>query len=124
MPKRIFIAFAKEDERIRNLLKGQSLNTGSPFEYVDMSVKEPYSATWKQRTRARIRGSAGVVALISKNTPRASGQVWEIRCAIAERKPLLGLWIYKDDRTKPKVMEGKRVVVWTWPAVANFIRRV
>lgn len=124
MAKRIFIAFAKEDERIRNLLKGQSLNTGSPFEYVDMSVKEPYSAAWKQRTRTRIRGSAGVIALISKNTPRAGGQIWEIQCAIAEKKPLLGLWIYQRDRTRPRVMEGKRIVVWTWDAVANFIRRV
>lgn len=124
MPKRIFIAFAKEDERMRNLLKGQSLNAGSPFEYVDMSVKQPYSAAWKQRTRARIRGSAGVIALISKNTPRADGQLWEIRCAITERKPLLGLWIYAGDRTRPKAMEGKRIVRWTWNAVADFIRRV
>jgi hypothetical protein len=124
VPKRIFIAFAKEDERMRNLLKGQSLNAGSPFEYVDMSVKQPYSAAWKQRTRARIRGSSGVIALISKNTLRASGQIWEIQCAITEKKPLLGMWIYRSDRTQPKVMEGKRVVMWTWPAVTNFIRRV
>lgn len=59
MPKRVFIAFAKEDERMRNLLKCQSLNAGSPFEYVDMSVKQPYSAAWKQRTRARVRAWFG-----------------------------------------------------------------
>lgn len=40
--KVIFIAFAIEDEGQRNLLKGQSLTTNSPFEYIDMSVKEPY----------------------------------------------------------------------------------
>lgn len=74
MAKRIFIAFAKEDERIRNLLKGQSLNAGTPFEYVDMSVKEPYSAGWKERTRTRIRGSAGVIALISKKRRRRAGR--------------------------------------------------
>ncbi|HBE2486765.1 TPA: hypothetical protein KL344_005780, partial [Escherichia coli] len=38
--KTIFVAFAIEDERQRDFLKGQSLNTNSPFEYVDMSVKE------------------------------------------------------------------------------------
>ena len=37
--KTIFIAFAIEDERMRDFLKGQSLLTNSPFEYVDMSVK-------------------------------------------------------------------------------------
>ena len=55
--KTVFIAFAKEDERIRDLLKGQSLNTDSTFEYIDMSVKEPYSSDWKEKTRTRIRRS-------------------------------------------------------------------
>lgn len=40
--KTIFIAFAIEDERMRDFLKGQSLLTNSPFEYVDMSVKQAY----------------------------------------------------------------------------------
>ncbi len=45
--KTIFIAFAIEDERQRDFLKGQSLNTNSPFEYIDMSVKEAYDTDWK-----------------------------------------------------------------------------
>ncbi len=53
--KVIFIAFAIEDERQRDFLKGQSLLTDSPFEYVDMSVKEPYDSDWKERVRTRIR---------------------------------------------------------------------
>jgi len=39
--KTIFVAFAIEDARIRDLIKGQSFHTRSPFEYTDMSVKEP-----------------------------------------------------------------------------------
>lgn len=38
--KVIFVAFSMKDERQRDFLKGQSLNTNSPFEYVDMSVKD------------------------------------------------------------------------------------
>lgn len=121
MAKRIFIAFAKEDESCRDLLKGQSLNTDSPFEYVDMSVKEPYDSDWKDRVRTRVRGSDGAIALISKNTPSASGEIWEIKCAIEEGKPLLGIWVYKDDRTKPDVMSGQTIKPWTWDAVATFI---
>ena len=45
--KTIFVAFAIEDETQRDFLKGQSLNTKSPFEYVDMSVKDPYDSEWK-----------------------------------------------------------------------------
>ena len=40
--KVVFVAFAIEDERQRDFLKGQSLHTDCPFEYIDMSVKEAY----------------------------------------------------------------------------------
>lgn len=116
--KVIFVAFAIEDERQRDLLKGQSLNTSSPFEYIDMSVKEAYDSDWKARVRTRIRRSDGVIALVSKNSLTSSGQKWEISCARAERKKLLGVWAYTDDRTN---LAGVRTVVWTWDAISRFI---
>ena len=116
--KVVFIAFAIEDERQRDLLKGQSLNTNSPFEYVDMSVKEPYDSKWKERVRTRIRRSDGVIALVSKSSLTSSGQQWEIACAKEENKKLLGIWAYSDDRTN---LPGVRTVKWTWDAIATFI---
>ncbi len=116
--KVIFVAFAIEDERSRDLLKGQSLNTESPFEYVDMSVKEAYDKNWKEKVRTRIKRSDGVIALISKNSLTSSGQKWEIACAKEEGKKVLGVWAYKDDRTD---VSGVRTVVWTWPAIETFI---
>lgn len=116
--KTVFIAFAIEDERQRDLLKGQSLNTGSPFEYIDMSVKEPYDTDWKDRVRTRIRRSDGVIALISKNTLKSSGQKWEIQCAKEEGVRIRGFWAYKDDRTN---VEGVNTNVWTWQNIADFI---
>src|SRR6188768_1641214 len=95
--KVIFIAFAIEDERQRDFLKGQSLNTYSPFEYIDMSVKEAYSSEWKEKVRTRIIRSDGVMALVSKNSLTSSGQKWEIACAREEKKRVLGIWAYKDD---------------------------
>src|SRR3990172_9293866 len=97
--KGVFVAFAIEDERQRDFLKGQALNTNSPFEYVDMSVKEPYDSNWKESVRTRIRRSDGVIVLVSKNSLTSSGQKWEIECAREEKKKLLGIWAYKDDRT-------------------------
>lgn len=119
--KVVFIAFAKEDEVARNLFTGQRLNTSSPFSFVDMSVKEPYKSEWKERVRARVIRSHGVVALISGSTPAASGQLWEIGCAVEEGKPLLGLWIQDGYRTKPTVMASAPVKAWTWDNVASFI---
>ena len=116
--KTIFVAFAIEDERARDFLKGQSLLTASPFEYVDMSVKEAYDEEWKKRVRTRILRSDGVLAIVSKNSLTSSGQKWEIKCAKEEKKPLRGIWAYKDDRTD---IEGVRTMVWTWDNIAAWI---
>ena len=120
--KVVFVAFAIEDERQRDFLKGQSLNTASPFEYVDMSVTEPYpTAEWKDRVRTRIRRSHGIIALVSRNTLTSSGEKWEINCAKEEGKMMIGLWAYTDDRTKPSVLDGYRIIEWSWPGIARFI---
>jgi hypothetical protein len=116
--KVIFIAFAIEDERQRDFLKGQSLLTKSPFEYVDMSVKEPYVTEWKEKVRTRIKRSDGVIVLVSKNSLSSSGQKWEIECAKSEGKKVLGIWAYTDDRTN---LVGINTKVWTWDNIKDFI---
>lgn len=116
--KVIFIAFAIEDERSRDFLKGQSLLTKSPFEYIDMSVKEAYLTEWKEKVRTRIRRSDGVIVLVSKNSLSSSGQKWEIECAREEGKKILGIWAYTDDRTN---IVGVNTRVWTWDNIKDFI---
>jgi hypothetical protein len=116
--KIVFVAFAIEDETQRDFLRGQSLNTKCPFEYVDMSVKEAYTADWKDRVRTRIRRSDGVIALVSKNSLASTGQDWEITCAKEEKKKILGIWAYSNDRT---YLLGVSTVVWTWDGIKTFI---
>lgn len=116
--KTIFIAFAIEDERQRDFLKGQSLNTKSPFEYTDMSVKQAYDSDWKAKVRTRIKRSDGVIVLVSKNSLTSSGQKWEIQCAREEGKKVLGIYAYKDDRTN---IVGVNTKVWTWDNIKDFI---
>jgi len=116
--KVIFIAFAIEDERQRDFLKGQSLHTKCPFEYIDMSVKEAYDKDWKDRVRTRIKRSDGVIVLVSKNSLSSSGQKWEIECAKEEKKKILGIWAYTDDRTN---IVGVNTKVWTWDNIKSFI---
>lgn len=116
--KVIFIAFAIEDERQRDFLKGQSLLTKCPFEYIDLSVKEAYEKDWKEYVRTRIRRSDGVIVLVSKNSLSSTGQKWEIECAREEKKNILGIWAYTDDRTN---LTGLNTEVWSWPAIKDFI---
>jgi hypothetical protein len=116
--KIVFVAFAIEDERQRDFLKGQSLHPRVPFEFVDMSVKEPYDSNWKERVRTRIRRSHGVIALVSKNSPASSGQKWEIQCAKDEGTSIRGIWAYKDDRT---IISGISTLPWSDANISSFI---
>ncbi|BBU68742.1 TIR domain-containing protein [Fluviibacter phosphoraccumulans] len=116
--KVVFVAFAIEDEHIRNMIKGQSLLTDSPFEYVDMSVKEAYDEEWKKKVRTRILRSDGVLVIVSKNSLTSSGQKWEILCAKEEKKKVRGIWAYKEDRTN---LVGVNTMVWTWNNIASWI---
>jgi hypothetical protein len=116
--KTVFIAFAIEDERQRDFLKGQSLHPRAPYEFVDMSVKEPYDENWKDRVRTRIRRSDGVLVLVSKNSLKSSGQKWEIACAKEEKKRIRGIWAYADDRTD---LQGVNTFAWSDKNIGDFI---
>lgn len=116
--KTVFVAFSMKDVACRDLLKGQSLRTDTPFEYIDMSVKEPYDKGWKDRVRTRTKRSDGVIALVRKNSLISSGQRWEIACAEEEHVPLRGFWCRKGDRTD---LVGVNTKVWTWDNIATFI---
>ena len=116
--KTIFIAFAIEDERQRDFLKGQSLNTNKTFEFIDMSVKEAYVSEWQKKVRTRIKRSDGVIALVSKNSKYSEGQKWEVKCAKDEKKPVLGIWAYTDDRTD---IPGLYTRAWKEKTITDFI---
>lgn len=120
--KRVFVAFAIENETTKNLFTGQAKNKNVPFDFVDMSVKEPWDNNWKTNCRTKIKGCDGFIALISKDTKGASGQLWEIGCSKDEGIPMMGIYIenasYSD---KPDNMYGVPTKEWTWDNVKEFI---
>jgi MTH538 TIR-like domain (DUF1863) len=120
---RVFVSFAKEDAQYRDFLVMQARNKRSPFEFMDMSVKEPYpKAVWKERCRAKIRRCHAMIVLLSKNTYHSSGARWEIKCAREERVPVIGMHIWKDDRGAiPPELRGKKTVEWNWENLQSFI---
>ncbi len=122
MAKRIFISFAVDDKFYRDGLVQQAKDARSPFELVDMSVKEPWSDSWKTRCRTRIKGCDGLIAMLSKNTTRAQGARWEISCAKEEALPVLGIKIHKDEQlTPPPELGSSPVRLWTWDNVSKFL---
>lgn len=121
---RIFISFAKEDIRYRDLLVGQARNHDTPFAFQDMSLAEPFDSKWKTQCREKIRNCHGFIALLSKKTWRATGARWEMQCAAEEGIPSIGIHVHADDKgAVPPELKG-RVTEWRWEHVEAFIKRI
>ena len=122
---RVFTSFAFEDNDLRHLLMGQKDSSSNDIEFTGYSVQYPWDSSWKLNCRARIKSCRGVIGIITKNTPDADGQIWELRCAVAEALPLLLIHGYPEqtDRLKvlPAPIQRKKVNSWTHKIVAKFL---
>ena len=121
---RVFISFAFEDKFARDNLVYRAKQEHTPFEFIDMSVKGPWSLSWKTNCLTKIRGCDGVIAFISRNTPKSEGACWEIKCAIEEGIPIKGFWVNRDEDDpfcKPVELDNRPVVDLTWDNIKNFI---
>jgi hypothetical protein len=119
---RVFSSFAIEDANLRTLLVGQARNAGSPFSFVDLSVKEPWDSSWKTNCRTKIKGCDAVIGIITNNTSKASGQLWELQCAYEERIPVLLIFGNAERPSSlPAPVTGRRILTWTWPNIATFL---
>lgn len=122
---RIFISFAIEDASLRTLLVGQGRNEKSPFEFVDMSVKEPWDSAWKTKCRTKIKGCDGVIGIITDNTVNATGELWELQCAYDEGVPVMLIYGNKDRPTKlPAPVSGRLINLWTWENISKFLDKL
>ncbi len=124
--KKIFISFAVEDIKYRDFLVAQAKNKKSPFEFVDMSVKRPWNQNeWQERCKSKIRRCNGVIALLSRNTFRAGGARWEMKCAQQLRIPIVGMHIKQNDHgTIPPELRGKKIITWSWENLEKFIELI
>jgi hypothetical protein len=122
--KKVFISFAIEDVEYRDHLVNQARNKKSPFEFVDMSVKKKWrESEWQRRCRTKIKRCDGMIALLSKNTYKAGGARWEIKCAREEGVKVAGMHIRKNDMGAiPPELKGKRVMTWSWDNLEKFIK--
>lgn len=122
--KKVFISFAIEDIEYRDFLVEQARKKHSPFDFIDMSVKKEWKQDeWQKRCRTKIKRSDGVIALLSKNTHKASGARWEMKCAKEEKIKIIGMHIKKNDKGAiPLELKGKKVILWNWENLEKFIK--
>lgn len=124
--KNIFVSFAIEDEIYRDYLVDQAKNEKSPFDFVDMSVKRPWKENeWKIKCREKIKKCDGLIVMLSKKTYHSSGAKWEIKCAIEEKIPVIGMHITKNNRGAiPSELKGKKIIDWTWENLEKTIKSI
>ncbi len=120
--KRVFISFSMKDVRYRDYLVEQAKKSNSPFDFVDMSVKEPWKRNWKKLCRTRIKECDGVIVLLSGKTWSSSGARWEAKCAKEEEIPVVGMRIFKhDQRPIPPELRKSEIVTWSWKNLEKII---
>lgn len=120
--KKVFISFAIEDKFARDNLVYQAQQNHTPFNFTDMSVKQPWDNAWKTNCRERIKTCDGMIAFISDNTYNAEGARWEIKCAFDEGIPVYPVYIHDSGvRRVPPELSGKRIYHWTWSNITSFL---
>lgn len=115
--KRAFISFDYDhDSDLKSLLVGQAKNSDSPFEIVDMSIKEAISENWKANARKRIKGCDVVIVICGEKTNTATGVDAEIKIAQEEKVSYFLLrGRAKKTCAKPKKAKSTdKIYNWTW----------
>lgn len=87
--KKVFISFPLKDTDLKDQLIEQ-INKESPeLECVFMPEKRSWESAWKEACREKARECDGVIGIITPNTIRADGQLWELRCAFEAKLKVL-----------------------------------
>ncbi|MBE6515035.1 MAG: hypothetical protein E7Z69_08465 [Thermoplasmata archaeon] len=111
-----FISFDYDhDLDIKETLVGQSKLADSPFDIVDMSIKEAIDSNWKQYARKRIRQCDVVIILCGRNTDSARGVTAELTIAREEGIPYFLLAGHGTDSRRPHgCLATDNMYKWTW----------
>lgn len=115
--KRVFISFDYDhDSDIKGSLVGQANLDDSPFEIIDMSIKETIDSNWKVYARKRIKSCDCVIVLCGKSTASAKGVAAELTITQEESIPYFLLWGRNGEMVQKPTSAKKedKVYKWTW----------
>lgn len=123
MSKRLFISFDYDNDRIlKDFMIQQSRRSDSPFNIVDLSLKEAApEPTWEDKARVAISRSDVVMVILGSKTASAQGVIKEIAMARELEKPVFQMIGYKDGSRSWAVPDGGRVYEWNWDNLKNLL---
>ena len=115
--QKVFISFDYDhDSDIKGSLVAQARNDDSPFEIIDMSIKEAIDSNWKYYARRRIKSCDCVIVLCGEYTASAKGVTAELTIAQEEGVPYF-LLCGRNDKFIQKPIGARasdKVYNWTW----------
>jgi len=120
---RVFLSFVEEDLNLVNLFRGQSKRENSDLEFADYSIKEPFdsqNADYIARgITEKLKLSSLTVCLYGPTTHTSKWVDWELRKTLELKKPIMGVSLYNDGRTKyyPAPLENYPRVNWDIPSI-------
>lgn len=121
MRLRVFTAISSRDRNHRDSLVERARLEKLPFDFVDMSGHKSLDEVWRASCGTYIHGSDGVIALISEHTAEDPEQLWAIRCAYAEKKPIMLMYASQDEPALPEALLGKHVNASNWANLKTFM---
>lgn len=126
--KQVFISFPLKDADLKDRLIEQ-LNKESPeLECVFMPEKKSWESAWKEECRQKVGGCDGAIGIITANTIRADGQLWELRCAFEAKMKIL---LIGDEeacdmpaKKFPDLLRDEDILPWTSSNVSMFLGKL
>ena len=113
---RVFVSFDFDNDRVlKDFIIGQAKLADSPFEVVDVSLKEAApEKDWEAKARRAISGADKCLVMLGPRTAKASGVLKEVAMATDLGKPKFQVIGYKDGSRDWAVPGGGSVYSWNW----------
>ena len=120
---RVFLAYAEEDYRFKDLLVSQARTAKLPIEFTDMPNKQPWVPRWKASCRTRVFECDGAIAFVSVKTKQAAGVKFELESVSESQMPVLNVLVDKCEKSAvPEELRDFPVTDWNWPKIAAFLQ--
>ncbi len=130
MAIRAFLSFVEEDLNLVNLFRGQAKNEELDLEFDDYSIKDPFNsnnADYIARGIAnQIKYSSLTICLYGPNTYKSDWVIWELKKTLEMGKPIMGVSLYNDGRTKyyPAPLEEHPRLAWNIEAIVKKMKEI
>ena len=114
--KKVFVSFDFDnDKTLKEFIIGQAKLDDSPFEVIDLSLKEAApEKDWLDKARAAINRAEVFIVMLGPKTKTAPGVLKEVKIANELKKRKFQIIGYKEGSENWAVPDAGGVYKWDW----------